>query len=472
LANATIKFTANGKTYSLAVPDAIIIYDPSVTTATTTFNALANAWVTRAPATSFSGNVFLDALAFQVPTGGLPGGIKNITWSGDFFANKSNIKVTWKWAAARYSSSFAGGTIDYNALGVKPVSSSTLSAYKNTDSAGVPENQKSTYLSAATGSVKYTGSYTATAVVSNAMPLLAAGATSNSTDVSLGTVAAGVYLVSVDGLQGDLAAAEQARIDNALADWNHELGSVGVTLVDVGSDSAAATIHIHLAAAGALGGVDDGVLGDTCGSEITLVNGWNYYTGADAAEIEANQYDFQTVVAHELGHCLGLGHSTDSLSVMYPYLSTNEVRRNLSLGDMRSILSVRNGEASSLPAVFSATGIAATDGNAWASPSLLADPAGGSVVGTASAAIGSEAAADVAARDFVFGDLGTDVASRDVSGVSSGVGSGQNIHPWLERIARNDRRLATLEGDREFSWLNADGNDHQVGDDWINELDA
>ena len=63
--------------------------------------------------------------------------------------------------------------------------------------------------------------------------------------------------------------------------------------------------------------------------EITLIQGWDWYAGADPAAIGAGQYDFQTIVTHELGHALGLGHSADAGSAMYATLDTGTVRRTL-----------------------------------------------------------------------------------------------------------------------------------------------
>jgi hypothetical protein len=172
----------------------------------------------------------------------------------------------------------------------------------------------------------------------------------------------GTLLVSVDIPDGPNAAGEQARVDDAIANINNDLASFGVTLVEVPADqSASADVTLTVADTTVIGGVADGVLGVTeIGGSITLVDGWNWYLGSDASQIGSDQYDFETVATHELGHAIGLGHSTDSASVMYPYLGTSETRRDLTANDVGVIETAKdNGPEPLLAAGFTAPGVRA-----------------------------------------------------------------------------------------------------------------
>ena len=171
------------------------------------------------------------------------------------------------------------------------------------------------------------------------LPLTAAGtpaAQLAAGQYSLGGVIPGVYSVAVDGLQGTQAPAEQARIADAIASLNATFAPFGVVLVQAGSASAAsATIHIDLAATTSLGGAAQGVLADMeAGGIINLASGWNWYTGSDPTQIGPGQYDFETIVMHELGHAFGLGESADPASVMYYQLAPGVVRNGLTAGDL------------------------------------------------------------------------------------------------------------------------------------------
>ncbi len=165
---STITFSSNGTNYTVPAPDVNIIFSPGATTGTITFSAAKNQWQLTVPSTGLAGNVLLNAAEYLVPQGGLPGGIKNVTWQANFSTDTAGISMQWQWAAAAYSSF----STDYNAIGVKPVDDNKASQYQNSDHAGTPENFESNVTGGATGGggSNYTGSYSGT--VSLALPVV------------------------------------------------------------------------------------------------------------------------------------------------------------------------------------------------------------------------------------------------------------------------------------------------------------
>lgn len=160
-AGLPIQFTVGGVRVTVPLPPSSITFSPDVVLATTDF--VAGQWVTTVLSAGLSGNVFLGGAAFRVPSGGLPGGIKNVTWQGMFYSATPGVTAQWKWSAAAYH---CAGFMDqgYAGLGVKPVDDGDASPYKNSDHAGTPENFRRYVVGGARGGggSSYTGSYSGT----------------------------------------------------------------------------------------------------------------------------------------------------------------------------------------------------------------------------------------------------------------------------------------------------------------------
>ena len=158
----TISFNCGNKSYNLPCPNGTITFSPSTTCASTAFNSGTDTWVTCVPCSGLSGNDFVCALPFLVPTGGLSGGIKNVTWSGTCSENANN-PINWQWAAACYTTL----TSDCTKIDVKPCDSNSASQYKNSDHCGTPENYTCYVTGGACGGggSNCTGSYSSTCCI-------------------------------------------------------------------------------------------------------------------------------------------------------------------------------------------------------------------------------------------------------------------------------------------------------------------
>src|SRR5262249_50272490 len=128
--NASITFTANSTPYTIPVPNATITYAPGTLPVTTTFDTSTNTWVTHTSPTLSNTNTWVAGVPFLSP--GLPGGINPVTWTADFQCNTAGVSLQWQWAAAVYTTF----STDYNALAVKPISSTSGDNYPNSDHAG------------------------------------------------------------------------------------------------------------------------------------------------------------------------------------------------------------------------------------------------------------------------------------------------------------------------------------------------
>ena len=128
-----VTFSDNGTDYTVPVPDATITFSASATQATTHFTG--NHWSTVVPA-GFGDNVFLAGASFPVPVAGLSANITPVTWTTQIQSDTPDVVIEWQWAAA----DFGAFSSKYNAVGVKPLHSSTLDQYHNGDEAGTSEH--------------------------------------------------------------------------------------------------------------------------------------------------------------------------------------------------------------------------------------------------------------------------------------------------------------------------------------------
>jgi hypothetical protein len=149
------------------------------------------------------------------------------------------------------------------------------------------------------------------------------------------TLLAGNLSVYINDPSALFASDELARIQDAINAWDAILAPYSVTITEV-SDPTLANMVIDTSTTSACGGVANGVLGcfNAPNSEITLIQGWNWYAGSDPTQIGTNQYDFETTVLHELGHALGLGGSTNPSSPMYEVLAAGVAERTVTTQDL------------------------------------------------------------------------------------------------------------------------------------------
>lgn len=86
-----------------------------------------------------------------------------------------------------------------------------------------------------------------------------------------------------------------------------------------------------------------------------------WYYGASVL-VPGNQTDFQSAVVHELGHAMGLGHSSEHSAVMYPTLGPGVYRRDLHLDDKVAISFRRDIFAPALNGLAMDIGVGGPDG--------------------------------------------------------------------------------------------------------------
>jgi hypothetical protein len=159
------------------------------------------------------------------------------------------------------------------------------------------------------------------------------GTSSIQDTATAGTLLTGDLYVYVNDPAGYFTANELNRIQDAITTWDTLLSPYNVTIYEVSAPTQA-NLVLDNGTSGAAGSYADGVLGSFTPGEITLIQGWNWYDGANPSQIGADQYDFQTVVTHELGHALGLSGGRDPNSPMYEILPPGTILRTPTVADL------------------------------------------------------------------------------------------------------------------------------------------
>ena len=166
-----------------------------------------------------------------------------------------------------------------------------------------------------------------------------AAGTDNSGDLSTvaNTLLAGNQYVYINDPNSLFTPDELARIQDAINGLDDLLAPYSVTIAEV-TDPTLANLIIDIGSTSAAGTAAQGVLGcetaTASTSEITILHDWNWYAGSDPTAVGSNRYDFQTVVTHEIGHALGLGHNSNPSSVMYATLASGTIRRIITVVDL------------------------------------------------------------------------------------------------------------------------------------------
>jgi len=188
--NATI--TINGGA-PMSVPNAVVNFSSTATSAKTTWDTANQRWSTIVPRNSVNGSAtvrtFLDGFAFLVPAGGFPNGIQSVTWSAAFSTDSPGMTLQWQWGVAEYSSfsGVYGNGTNSNILGVVPVD--------GTDPAGTPASFKAFLTDGGSGGggSNWTGLYVGSAGVA---PTIAPASVAPSS-LAFGSVNVGVTSASL-----------------------------------------------------------------------------------------------------------------------------------------------------------------------------------------------------------------------------------------------------------------------------------
>ena len=102
MTNASISYIdSGGNQYIVTVPNGVVTFNSSVSSATTVYDSTNHRWSTNINSKSLTSNTFVAGVAYAV-TADLPTGIQNVTWSAAFSTDTPGISLQWQWNATVY----------------------------------------------------------------------------------------------------------------------------------------------------------------------------------------------------------------------------------------------------------------------------------------------------------------------------------------------------------------------------------
>jgi hypothetical protein len=133
ITNATLTITTKGVTEQFKVPDSTILFDPTVTKASSTFDPVNNVWNIVLPLSAAGGSTFAAGFNIPIPDMGMQQGNTTLSWNADYSANRGQGTVSLDWTA--------GGTI-YKSFNSNLNSDGVLLMAQPNLAAGTPVTQE------------------------------------------------------------------------------------------------------------------------------------------------------------------------------------------------------------------------------------------------------------------------------------------------------------------------------------------
>ena len=153
----TLTFTSIGASFgtTASLPDGKIIADNTVSVPTTSFDAIANTWITKVPLGYASSDIFIAGAALTSTNGFTVASGKKTTLSGYFYSNVALFSSSWFYGEAAYQPTFTNATVGVvNSVNNTP----------GTGKAGSPVDQTDNLVAGGSGGggSNLTGSYSST----------------------------------------------------------------------------------------------------------------------------------------------------------------------------------------------------------------------------------------------------------------------------------------------------------------------